>query len=185
MKGRWPFSRKIVHDDEASGSASRGRDREWDRESVPWSDVSLPARWHLNSHRVPVPPVPRGGPERRREIRQRRALLPMHLWRDPAFAIESTNWDTFSHWEMCPDRRAGYLGDVDWDRSWEPVVSSDDEDEDDDDDNMAEDEDDDDDDDAKTPPHRVSGEVSDQIYNGRVVRDDVDDMINHVVYHYF
>jgi hypothetical protein len=27
-----------------------------------------------------------------------------------------------------PDRRTGYLGDVDWDRSWEPVVSSDDED---------------------------------------------------------
>jgi hypothetical protein len=113
----------------------------------------------------------------------------MHLQRDPAFAIESTNWDTFSRWEVRPDRCAGYLGDVDWDRSWEPVVSSDDEDEDkDDDDDMAEDEDEDDDDSAKTPPPpppRFSGEVSDQIYNGGVVRDDTDDMINHVVYHYF
>jgi hypothetical protein len=81
-----------------------------------------------------------------------------------------------------PDRRAGYLGDIDWDRNWEPVVSSDDED----DDDMDEDEDDDDDDDTKTPSlPRVSGEVSGQIYNGRVVRDDVDDMVNHVVYHYF
>jgi hypothetical protein len=26
---------------------------------------------------------------------------------------------------------------------------------------------------------------SGQIYNSRVVRDDVDDMVNHVVYHYF
>jgi hypothetical protein len=34
---------------------------------------------------------PRGGPEHRWEIRRRRALLPMHLRRDPAFAIESTN----------------------------------------------------------------------------------------------
>jgi hypothetical protein len=90
-----------------------------------------------------------------------------------------------------PDRRAGYLSDVDWDRNWEPVVSSDDEDEDvDDEDDAAEDEDyeddDEDKDDAKTPPRpRVSGEVSGQIYNGRVIRDDTDDMINHVVYHYF
>jgi hypothetical protein len=100
----------------------------------------------------------------------------MHLRRDPAFAIESTNWDTFSRWEVRPDRRAGYLGDVDWDRSWEPVVSSDDEDEDegdideDDDDDMTEDEDyeDGDEDDGKTPPPpRVSGEVSGQIYKAR------------------
>jgi hypothetical protein len=34
-------------------------------------------------------------------------------------------------------------------------------------------------------PPRVSGEVSGQIYNGRVIRDDTDDMVNHVVYHYF
>jgi hypothetical protein len=35
------------------------------------------------------------------------------------------------------------------------------------------------------PPPRVSGEVSGQIYNGRVIHDDTDDMINHVVYQYF
>jgi hypothetical protein len=111
--------------------------------------------------------------------------------RDPAFAIESTNWDTFYRCEVHPDRRAGYLGNVDRDRSWEPVMSSDDEDEDDDegedeDDDDMDEEEDDDDDDTKTPsPPRVSGEVSGQIYNGRVVRNDVDDMVNHVVYHYF
>jgi hypothetical protein len=31
----------------------------------------------------------------------------------------------------------------------------------------------------------VSGEVSGQIYNGRVIRDDTYDMVNHVVYQYF
>jgi hypothetical protein len=84
-----------------------------DREAVPWPDVKLPARWHLNSRRVLMPSVPRDGPEYWREIRQRRALLPMHLRRDPAFAIKSTNWDTFSRWKVRPDRRAGYLGDLD------------------------------------------------------------------------
>jgi hypothetical protein len=82
-------------------------------EAVPWPDVNLPARWHLSSLRVPVPPVPHGRPERRREIHWRCALIPMHLRRNPAFAIESTNWDTFSRWEVRPDRRADYLGDVD------------------------------------------------------------------------
>jgi hypothetical protein len=38
----------------------------------------------------------------------------MHMRRDLAFAIESTNWDMFSRWEVRRDRRAGYLGDVDW-----------------------------------------------------------------------
>jgi hypothetical protein len=48
---------------------------------------------------------------------------------------------------------------------------------------------DEDEDEAKTPPPpsppRVSGEVSGQIYSGRVIRDDTDDMVHHVVYHYF
>jgi hypothetical protein len=29
------------------------------------------------------------------------------------------------------------------------------------------------------------GEVSGQIYNGQVIRDDTDNMVNHAVYHYF
>jgi hypothetical protein len=37
----------------------------------------------------------------------------MHLQRDPAFDIRSLNWDTFSWWEVFPDRRVGYLGDAD------------------------------------------------------------------------
>jgi hypothetical protein len=31
---------------------------------VPWPDVNLPGRWHLNCRRVPVPPVPREDQER-------------------------------------------------------------------------------------------------------------------------
>jgi hypothetical protein len=38
---------------------------------------------------------------------------------------------------------------------------------------------------ASPPPPRVSKEVSGQIYNGQVTRDDTDDMVNHVVYNYF
>jgi hypothetical protein len=93
-----------------------------------------------------------------------------------------------------PDRHAGYLGDVDWDHNWEPVVSSDDKESNkdaDDDDKDADDDDKDDEakdedyEDETPPPPRVSGEVFGQIYNGRVIRDDTDDMIHHVVYHYF
>jgi hypothetical protein len=94
---------------------------------TPWPDVNLPGRWHLNSRRVPVPHVLRDGPERVREIRRRRALLPQALRCDPAFNIASPNWDTFSRWELRPDRRAGYLGEADWDPNWAPIASSDDE----------------------------------------------------------
>jgi hypothetical protein len=63
------------------------------------------------------------------------------------------------------------------------VSSSDDDDKDDDD----EDEDDGDDDDdvpAQMPPPPSPPRVG-QIYNGRVIRDDTDDMVHHVVYQYF
>jgi hypothetical protein len=77
----------------------------------------------------------------------------MHLRCDPAFDIGYLNWDTFSRWEVRPDRRVGYLGDVDWDHNWEPVVSSDDEEsdedaDDDDEDDELEDEDYEDEEDA-------------------------------------
>jgi hypothetical protein len=110
----------------------------------------------------------------------------MHLRCDPTFDIGSPNWDSFSRWELRPDRRAGYLGDADWDPNWVPVMSSSNDEDDDD-------EDEEDDNDDRVPvqpppppsPPRVSAEVSGQIYNGRVIRDDMDDMVNHVVYHYF
>jgi hypothetical protein len=38
---------------------------------------------------------------------------------------------------------------------------------------------------SSPPPPRVSSKVSGQIYNGRVIRDDTDDMVNHVVYNFF
>jgi hypothetical protein len=50
----------------------------------------------------------------------------MHLRCDLDFAIASPDWDTFSAWEWCPERRAGYLGDADWDREWALEASSDD-----------------------------------------------------------
>jgi hypothetical protein len=67
------------------------------------------------------------------------------------------------------------------DRDWTPPASSDDED--------GDGEDDDEGEggvgvQAQQPPH-VTGEVFGPIYNGRVVRDDSDDMVNHVVSHYF
>jgi hypothetical protein len=67
-----------------------------------------------------VPPVPREGQDRVLEIHRRRALLPPALRRDPAFAIESGAWDTFARWERNTERRAGYLGDTNWDRAWVP-----------------------------------------------------------------
>jgi hypothetical protein len=125
-----------------------------------------------------------------REIGRRRGFLPIALRRDPDFAITSPNWDTFARWEWYPDWGAGYLSDTDWDRNWAPAAPSDN--------NKEEDMDDDEEDDFhehdgqgcvgvqdQPPPPRVSGEFFYQIYNGRVVRDNVDDMINHVVYHYF
>jgi hypothetical protein len=85
-----------------------------------------------------------------------------------------------------PDRRAGYLGDVDWDSNWEPIVSSNNEDSDKDKDNDEEEEECEEEADVKMPPPPcVNGEVYGQIYNGRVIHDDTDDMIHHVVYHYF
>jgi hypothetical protein len=89
----------------------------------------------------PVPPVPREGLERVREIHRRHGHLPVHLRRDPniAIAITSPNWDTFSAWEWRPEQCAGYLDDADWDRDWAPAASLDDED-----DNKEEDDEDED-----------------------------------------
>jgi hypothetical protein len=106
----------------------------------------------------------------------------MDLRRDPAFVIASPKWDTFSAWEWRPERRASYLGDVDWDRQLAPEASLDDDDDEEEDEDeggvgvQAEQ--------PPPPPPRVTGEVSGQIYNGRVVCDDTDDMVGHVVYHY-
>jgi hypothetical protein len=69
----------------------------------------------------------------------------MHLRRDPAFDIASPNWDTFSRWELRPDRHASYLGDDDWDHDWAPIVSSDDDNDDDKDEDEEEEDDDDED----------------------------------------
>jgi hypothetical protein len=93
---------------------------------VPWPDANLPERWLLDSRHVPVPPIPRKVPERVPEIMRWRALLPPHLRRDPVFAITSSAWDMFGSWECQEDRRAGYLGDNDWDQRWAPEAPNND-----------------------------------------------------------
>jgi hypothetical protein len=57
---------------------------------------------------------------------RRRALLPPHLRRDSAFAIMSSAWDTFGSKEWRAERRAGYLGDSDWDQRWASEAPNDD-----------------------------------------------------------
>jgi hypothetical protein len=160
---------------------------------VPWPDVNLPRRWHLNSRRVSVPPVPRRGQERVLEIRRHRALLPPAPRRDPAFAIESGAWDMFGRWEWNAERHAGYLSDTDWDRAWVPEDhSSGDEDE-----AFEEDEDEDEDlhfsifnNDCQPPhpqppsPPALAGgcDVSGHVNDGIVIRDDTEDFVDNVAY---
>jgi hypothetical protein len=110
--------------------------------------------------------------------------------RDLVFAIASPKWDTFASpnrdtfasWEWNAERHASYLGDSNWDRLWVPEASSSDNDEDDNEDDKEEgvgvkhEK-------PPPPPAQVTGEVSDQIYNSKVVHDDTDDMIDHVAYH--
>jgi hypothetical protein len=63
---RWPFSRKGKKNHEASGSRRRrslyvpvrmARRLYACGQPMPWPDVNLPERWHLNSRWVPVQPV--------------------------------------------------------------------------------------------------------------------------------
>jgi hypothetical protein len=167
---------------------------------VPWPDVNFPGRWHLNSRRVPSPPVSRGGQERVLEIRRHRALMPPALQRDPTFAIELGAWDTFVRWEWNAERRAGYLGNTDWDRAWVlEDYSFGDEDEafeeDDDDEGTDEDEGDNLDfsvfDDGCQPPHpqppsppapAEGCDVSCHVNDDTVVRDDTEDFFGNVAY---
>jgi hypothetical protein len=82
-------------------------------QSVDWPDCSLLGRWHLNSRRVPIPPVPRFGLDRVTKIRRRRALMSARLRADPAFGYDSQWWDNFGPRERDPVRRAAFLGEAD------------------------------------------------------------------------
>ena len=77
---------------------------------VPVEDVHLPGGWHLNSKRVPVPPVPPRGEERTVEILRRRRLLPDYLRGDVQFHPQSEWWDRPAA-ERDPRRRAGLRGE--------------------------------------------------------------------------
>ena len=82
----------------------------WDNAiPVPWPDVHLFEGWHLNPERIPVPPVPKRGLEREVEILRRRDLLSDDLRHDPAYAVSSSNWDTWFHAEH-DQRRRGFFG---------------------------------------------------------------------------
>jgi hypothetical protein len=49
------------------------------------------------------------------KIRLRRVLLQLELCRGPTFTVGSKNWFTFHLWEIEPERRAVYFGEVDYD----------------------------------------------------------------------
>jgi hypothetical protein len=118
------------------------------------------------------------------------------------FAIESGAWDTFACWEWNAERRAGYLGDTDWDCAGVPEdYFSGDEDEafeeDDDDEGTDEDEGEDDNldfsvfDDGYQPPHLqppsppalVGGcDIFGHVNEGTIVRDDMEDFIGNVAH---
>jgi hypothetical protein len=54
-----------------------------------WSDIHLAGGCLLSHWRLPMPPVPRRGRERRLEIARRRALLPHDLLADPTYNFNS------------------------------------------------------------------------------------------------
>jgi hypothetical protein len=130
MTGRWPF-RKI----DAGASSSKAkkkasppkkeRNRPYmsgesaqalykQNASVGLRDVHISDGRHLNARRVPIPPVPRRGQERRDEIRHRRAILPPDLRDDPAFDMDSEWWDHPAY-EPCLRRRSGLLSHAEYD----------------------------------------------------------------------
>jgi hypothetical protein len=104
----------------------------------------------------------------------------MALCCDPAYAIVSSTWDTFSSWEWEVEHRAGYLSNQCWDRNWVPEASGDDEP------TFIDDEEEDHYDAGVKPivkPTRVLGEVSNNVVGSKVVRDDTDNFVGHVAYH--
>jgi hypothetical protein len=114
---------------------------------------------------------------------RRRALLPPHLRRDPAFAITSSAWDTFGSWEWRADSRAGY-----WDQRWAPEAPNDgggdggggdDDGRDDGDGGDGGIDDANDDDNGRQPPPPPP---SCDDGTGKEVRDDTDDFVGNVVY---
>ena len=58
-----------------------------------------------------MPPAPPIGPERDVEIERRRALLPVHMRRDPAYHPRAHFWNEFLEWEHEERRRSHYVGD--------------------------------------------------------------------------
>jgi len=71
-----------------------------------WPDMHLPAGWHLNGTRVPMPVIPGSGPARHREICRRLAFLPLDLRWDPTYAIHSLVWDRWFEAEHVAWREA-------------------------------------------------------------------------------
>ena len=66
----------------------------WDNaRPLEWPDVHLPEGWHLNPQRIPVPAPPSTARARLAEITRRRSLLTPEQRADPAYSVNSSNWD--------------------------------------------------------------------------------------------
>lgn len=60
------------------------------RVPLPWPNVNLPHSWHLDPHHITVP---HSEWVRAKKIRKRRVILTLEQRTDPAYAIDSPNWD--------------------------------------------------------------------------------------------
>ena len=95
-------------------------------------DVNLPAGWHLNATRVPVPPPPTGR-ALEVEAQRRRRILPDRMRCNQVYT-RLDFWATFLAWEHEARRACSYRGD------WQPEEEEEDDDAYDWDDEMEEDE---------------------------------------------
>ena len=80
----------------------------WDNATpLAWSDVHLPEGWHLNPQRILVPAVPTTARAWMAEITRRHSLLTPEQRNNPAYSINSSNWDRWFQ-EEHEERRHTY-----------------------------------------------------------------------------
>ncbi|KAE8814624.1 hypothetical protein D1007_08147 [Hordeum vulgare] len=98
-KGKAPLFPRAIS---PSSSSRRPRQRvsvlvhqarwHWEhRMPLPYSDVTLPHDYHLDSERIPVPAVPRSARVHAEEVTKRWRLLMAEQRRDPTYAADSPN----------------------------------------------------------------------------------------------
>ena len=74
---------------------------------LPYPDVTLPHRWHLDPQRIPVPAVPRTQRAHDDEVRRRRAQLTPEQRRLSEYAADSPNWEAWFALKHEEQRRSG------------------------------------------------------------------------------